>query len=143
MKICSVSLDRETTFLTLPPPPSSDDSPTPLPTLERQSAVEDTDPEPEPREPEPEPEQPERRQVGFVSDGAEADDEEPVERHTRLHRRDTPHHLKNKRIVTNKVGRCRREGGEVVGACALRACSQRGWYWVMEAHRLSLGTLDY
>ncbi|XP_043213961.1 protein lap4-like isoform X2 [Amphibalanus amphitrite] len=108
-----------------------EDSPTPLPTLERQSAVEDTDserpeptpppppqsqqqpsqPSPQPQQPSPQPspqpaepqQPPERRQVGFVSDGTEADDEEPVERHTRLHRRDTPHHLKNKRIVTNKV----------------------------------------
>ena len=95
----------------------TEDSPTPLPTLERQSAVEDTTDAEQP-EPEPEPEQPERRQVGFVSDGTEADDEEPVERHTRLHRCDPPHHLKNKRIVTNKVSGATlllsRGGGSVI-----------------------------
>ncbi|XP_037081638.1 protein lap4-like [Pollicipes pollicipes] len=80
--------------------PSAEDAPTPLPTLERLAPVEEPEPHSEP-EPEPEPEG--RRQVGFVTDGSEADDELSVERHNRLHRRDTPHHLKNKRVVAAKV----------------------------------------
>lgn len=41
------------------------------------------------------------RHVGFTAEAEERDhddDPERVERHAKLHRRDTPHHLKNKRI---------------------------------------------
>lgn len=48
----------------------------------------------------------EEKHVGFLvedaeeSEGGGEDSEEPTERHGKLHRRDTPHHLKNKRIST-------------------------------------------
>lgn len=39
-----------------------------------------------------------RKRVGFTG-GVQSADKPDVERPSRLHRRDTPHHLKNKRIV--------------------------------------------
>lgn len=84
----------------------TDEAPTPLPTLERQT---DAEPEPEPEpdadeEQEEEEEPEEERRVGFSVQEPAAGEEGEGERHTRLHRRDTPHHLKNKRIVPAKVG---------------------------------------
>lgn len=38
--------------------------------------------------------------MGFIGGIPAADDVDPVARPSRLHRRDTPHHLKNKRITT-------------------------------------------
>lgn len=39
------------------------------------------------------------KRVGFSGGIPAADDVDPVARPSRLHRRDTPHHLKNKRIT--------------------------------------------
>lgn len=39
------------------------------------------------------------KRVGFTGSIPAAEDVDPVARPSRLHRRDTPHHLKNKRIT--------------------------------------------
>ncbi|CAN7998785.1 unnamed protein product, partial [Ixodes hexagonus] len=56
------------------------------------------------------------RHVGFTHDGSE----ESVDRHNRLHRRDTPHHLKNKRV---NVTSCR-EDQEKVASILMQAMRQ-------------------
>ncbi|XP_037086137.1 leucine-rich repeat-containing protein 1-like, partial [Pollicipes pollicipes] len=88
---------------------AAEEPPPPITELEREPAVEapaavpEPEPEPEP-EPDPDPEPADAadggpRRVGFsVQAGEDESEPPPGERPNRLHRRDTPHHLKNKRI---------------------------------------------
>ncbi|XP_050308936.1 protein lap4-like isoform X3 [Anthonomus grandis grandis] len=41
-----------------------------------------------------------RRRVGFVSSDGDSDSQKNADKQSKLHRRDTPHHLKNKRVTT-------------------------------------------